>query len=251
MRNFFFILYSLFLLSTFSQSGIKDSLIAFPAVGLHLNAQLPLGDMAQRFGFNYATGGDFSYKTEKNFLFNIDFTFIFGNNIKEKDLVSNLLTKDGFIINKNGNISDATFSERGFYLTAGVGKIFSNRKIAKNKNSGILINANFGYLQHKIRIYDLNRRTAQIENDYLKGYDRLSGGPCVNLFLGYQFYSNSRIVNFKAGFDLTYAKTKSLRKFNYDTFQPDTKSRNDLLLGIKFEWTLPLYKSSGKDFYYY
>jgi hypothetical protein len=236
--------------NAWSQSAIRDSLIAFPTIGVHLNVQTPSGDLANRFGQNYAAGGSFAYKIEKNYVFDIDFTYFFGDKVKDKTIASNLFNKDGFIINKEGNSSSASINERGFYLTAGIGKIFSGKKIAPNRNSGIFTSLNIGYLQHKVRIYDLRRKTPQIENDYIKGYDRLSGGPCINLFIGYLYYGNSKLLNFKFGLDVTYANTISLRKFNYDTFQADTKRRNDVLLGLKFEWLLPLNKSTGKDYYY-
>jgi hypothetical protein len=245
------ILLSFCTLQTIAQSAIRDSLIAFPSAGLHFHGQLPLGDLANRFGPNYAIGGNFGYKTESNFIFDADFTYIFGSKVREKNFASNLITSDQFIINVEGNYSDAIINERGFYLTTGIGKIFSHKRWSPNPNSGIFTSINIGYLQHKIRIFDLARKTPQIENDYVKGYDRLSAGPCINLFLGYLLYSNSKLANCKIGFDLTYASTKSLRKFNYDTFQADVNRRNDLLVGLRIEWILTIYKATGKDFYYY
>ncbi len=251
MNRILILLMTILVLPIFSQNGIRDSVISFPTFGLHGNIQWPMGDLANRFGQNFAVGGSSAYKTEKNLVFDINFTYIFGTKIKEKDFIVNLLNADNFIINADGNISDIVINQRGFYLTAGIGKIWSHKKIARNPNSGIFTSLNVGYLQHKIKLYDLSRKTKQIENDYLKGYDRLTGGPCINIFLGYLFFSNSKFLNFKAGIDFTYAATRSLRKFNYDTFTPDTKRRNDKLIGLKFEWLLPIYKSSGKDFYYY
>ncbi len=251
MRQFIYILFTILLTPIFSQNGIKDSVISFPAFGIHGNVQFPLGDLAMRYGQNFAAGGSFCYKTERNLIFDLNFTYLFGTKIKESGFLSNLLTSDNFVINKDGNISDIVINQRGFYLTTGIGKIWSHKKIAKNPNSGIFTSINLGYLQHKIKLYDLSRKTVQIENEYVKGYDRLTAGPCVNLFLGYLFFGNKKLLNFKAGIDFTYSATKSLRKFNFDTFEPDTKRRNDMLIGLKFEWILPIYKSSGKDFYYY
>jgi hypothetical protein len=250
MKKIYFIFFFLISLMSKAQLGIKDSIIQFPSVGLHLNAQLPWADMAKRFGFNYAVGGSFCYKTEKNIIWNIDFTYLFGSKVKEADIIQNLYGKDKFIINADGVKSDATVSQRGLYLTAGIGKIFYIPKFSANKNSGLLTQFNIGYLQHKIRVTDISRRTFQINNGYVKGYDRLSAGPAINAFIGYLYFGNNKFINFKIGIDCTVAQTRSLRKFNYDTFMADTQQRFDMLTGIKFEWLLPIYKSSGKDYFY-
>lgn len=227
---------------------IKDSVYRIPVIGLHMSGQIPGGDLSKRYGPSFNAGMPVFYKTAKNLVFGIEANYFFGSNIKEK-LMSNLLNADGTITDVNGNPATFRLNERGWNGYAYVGYVFN--KLGHNKNSGLIAWAGAGYMQHKIKIYDVGKSLVQISGDLVKGYDRLSGGPALCQFFGYFFMSQNRISNFYAGFEIQEGFTKGLRGWQYDTMADDGASRIDILYGVRLGWMLPLYKKAPKDFYYY
>jgi hypothetical protein len=227
------------------ESGSESLLMIAPSVAF----QVPAGDLADRFGSNSTIGSGFHYKTKSNWLFMADFNYIFGNRIREDSLIQNLLNEDGFVISDEGRIADVSFFERGFYSTIRVGKIIP--VFGSNPNSGLMITAGAGYLQHKIHIKVEDNIAAALRGDYKKGYDRLSDGFSTVQFIGYQHIGKSRLANFFAGFEFVQAWTKNRRSMNFDTMRRDDKDRFDVLYGLKAGWVIPIRKRDAKDFYYY
>ena len=172
--------------------------------------QFPGGDLAERFGNNSSIGGGFSWKTNQNWIFGAEFNFLFGNDVKIADqIMNNLKTEDGAIINMAGNYTSYSIYERGYYISARVGKLIP--VLSPNPNSGITIIGSLGYFQHKIRIEVVDNSAPQLQDDYKKGYDRLAGGFGVSEFIGYTYLSNSRLLNFYLGFEINQAWTKARR----------------------------------------
>lgn len=210
--------------------------------------QLPFSDMAQRFGANSALGFEALFKTKSNWLFGANYAYIFGNKVLENKLLQNLVNQQHYIIDGGGLESQIQITERGYGLFANVGKVISFKK--PNPNSGLLVTLGLGYLQHKILIIDVNSQTPQIAGDYIKGYDRLSAGPALRQFVGYQYLGNRKLINFYAGLEFIEGFTKSKRAYNFDTRMIDNKQRQDILIGFKIGWIIPLYKKSPQEFYY-
>jgi len=212
--------------------------------------QLPGGDLVDRFGANLNVGGGVDFMTEKsNLIFGLEGYFLFGNTVKE-DVLEPLRTPNGTIIGNDRNPVDVPLRERGFYLGATFGKLFSLSQ--KNPRSGIRATVGAGLLQHNIRIQDDPvSAIPQLSEPYKKGYDRLSNGLAFNEFIGYQYLSTDKRINFFAGFEFTQALTQSRRDFNFDTRNQDTEQRLDLLWGIRVGWVLPFYvgKSAGEIYY--
>jgi len=227
--------------------SVKDSSFFFPLVGMHVAGQLPQADLAKRFGANFSAGGSFLLKTKKNFLFGVEGSYFFGRNVKE-DVLTQLRNTEGFVTDNQGFPADLRVTERGWNLYAVVGKIFP--KFGHNPNSGITAWIGGGYMQHKIKLYDAQKKVAAVKGDLAKGYDRLSGGPALTQFIGYTYLSNNRLVNFYAGFEFFEGFTKSYRVYNYDTGLRDTKNRFDMQIGFRFGWLLPLYKKTPREYYY-
>ena len=225
---------------------VMDTCINVPLISANFSGQLPFGDMKDRFGENLAVGGSLLFKAQKSWVVGFDGNYFWSGNVKE-DVTVNMRNNDGFIIDNEGFPADLRITERGFNIYAVVGRIFP--KTGNNPNSGVMINLGFGYMQHKIKLYDANQKIAAVKGDLAKGYDRLSGGFAMHQFIGYLFLSNNRLVNFIAGFEFYEGFTKSYRGFNYDTGLPDTKNRMDYLIGFRIGWVLPLYKRT-LDFYY-
>ena len=251
MKRSFILLLALVLLSgrTFSQrKSLRDSVYHVLIVGLQIEGQLPGADLAHRFGPSISAGLPVLYKTGKNILFGIEANYFFGTRIKEM-VMSNLYTPDGTITDANGNPGAIRLNERGWNIYGMFGGIIN--KLGHNKNSGVMVLAGLGYLQHKINIYDVGGGLLQIHGNLVKGYDRLTGGFACSQFIGYMYISQNRIANFYFGFEFQEGFTKGLRGYQYDLMAADNKSRFDVMYGFRFGWLLPLYKRAPKEFYYY
>lgn len=239
----------LFLL-LFSTSFLKaqlDSAITVPLIGINFGAQMPSGDLVQRFGPNLSIGLSFLMKTKKNWVLGVDASYLFGRNVNE-DVLSQLRNETGAVVDNEGFPADIRVTERGFIGQVVFGRVF--KFIGANPNSGLMVNIGLGYMQHRIHFYDAQQRIAAVNGDLVKGYDRLTNGLCVSEFIGYLYLSENRIANFYFGIESFQGSTQSVRKVNYDTGLPDTETRTDILTGFRLGWILPLYKKTPNDFYY-
>jgi hypothetical protein len=153
------------------------------------------------------------------------------------------------VIDQQGQYADLSLFERGFYTSVKFGKIIPI--FGSNVNSGLMLLAGGGYLQHKIKIQVVNNTAPQLNGDYKKGYDRLSDGFQVNQFVGYMHIGESRLANFFIGLEFVESWTQNRRSMNFDEGRRDSKERFDMLYGIKFGWIIPFRQRMPKDFYYY
>lgn len=222
--------------------------IAAPLIGVHLGGDLPFADLARRYGANLNMGFNFMYKTKRNLIIGVDFNYGFGRNIKE-DVLTQLKNSDGFFVDNEGYPGDLRQSERIINSTLHVGKLFPMG--SPNPNSGLFLDAGVGYMQHKIHFVDINSRIAAVDGDIRNGFDRLSNGVCFSQFAGYLYLSDNRFLNFYTGIEAFEGITKSVRQWNYDTGERDTKTRFDVLLGFRIGWILPLYSRTPKNYFYY
>ena len=232
-------------LKTLAQS-VKDSSFRILMVGVHFSGQLPKYDLEKRYGPNLSAGGSFIWKTKHNLLFSVEGSYFFGNNVRE-DVVSSIRNDKGQITDNEGYPADLRLTQRGWNIYGNIGYVIS--KLGHNPNSGVFFTVGGGWMQHKVNLYDANKKVAAVNGDLKKGYDRLTGGFALTQFVGYKYISNNRIANCYFGFEFYEGFTKSLRGYNYDTGLADTQKRFDMLIGFRFGWILPLYKRT-KDFYY-
>ena len=250
MKGTALLIFSFLLSYAQAQVSVKDSIIGFPTIGVSYSYQIPGGDLAKRFGNNSSLGATALYKNKHNLIYGIEGTFIFGSILRESGILDSISTRrvQSIIVDQNGEAADVRLSERGFTVSAVVGKIIP--LWSPNPNSGIMIQAKIGYLQHQIRIEDYNGNTIQITGDYVKGYDRLTSGWAVSEFLGYQYLGNRRLLNFFAGVEFIQGFTKSQR-YDFDLRRSDQSQHKDYLFGLRAGWIFPLYKKTPKEFYYY
>lgn len=211
---------------------------------------LPGGDLQERFGPNFSPGLEVAYLTDKkNWILSLQSSFQFGSEVKT-DVLANLRTAEGFIIANDRAVADIQLRERGFYLGLGIGKLIG--LAAGNYRSGIRIDLGAGLLQHQIRIQeDPVRTVAPLTGDYRKGYDRLSNGPALRQFIGYQYLSKDKRANFFVGIELIEGFTQSRRGYDFLLRQADLSSRLDLLYGLRLGLTLPFYIGQSPDEIYY
>ena len=166
---------------SFGQWQVRDSSLFNPHITIGYGYSTPGGDLANRFGNNGSIEVGFHVKDKKNWYYGVQFNYLFGNKVHEPNLLSNLLTSRGEILDEQGQIATMFIQERGFNVFVHGGKLFP--VIGPNKNSGLLITAGVGLLQHKIRIEHQEAKITQLEGEYLKGYDRLTNGLSVNQFI--------------------------------------------------------------------
>ncbi len=252
MKNIFLVLIFItfcFAAKVSAQVSIKDSSIYTPLIGFSFGYQIPGGDLEKRFGNSSSAQMNVDFKTRKYWTFGFNGSYFFGKKIKEATIFNNLVTQDGYIINRDGEFSDIRLYERGFTISATAGRMFAFKK--PNPNSGIVFNVGLGFMQHKIRIETIGNNVPQLSTAYKKGYDRLSNGLLLSENLGYLYLSNSRLLNFYFGFECMQGFTQSRRSYDYDLMKQDTKKRLDILYGVKISWILPLYKKAPQEYFYY
>ena len=231
-----------------AQYNIREERISFPMIGATAAFQMPGGDMADRFGNNFNIGAVFQWKLKNNWLWGIEGDFLFSDNVKEKIILDRFMTEDGNIIDGQGQYGTVVLAERGLKLEAKAGKIFPF--IGPNPNSGFMTTLGIGYMQHKIYIDTPGSPIPYLEGDYRKGYDRLSTGLSLTEFIGYMNFSNSKLINFYIGIEITQAFTHNIREINFDTGLRDDASRFDQLYGIRLGWVFPIYKRMAEKIYY-
>jgi len=224
-----------------------DSAFADLQISPGYSRQWPGGDLANRYGANNNLSLGLHYSFKSRYLLGIQHDFLFGNTvIPGEGFLENLRADDGSILDNDGQISQLIISQRGWCSALEGGHLFTFRK--PNQHSGILIKAGAIRLSHKIRIEHQQNKIAQLEGEYLKGYDRLCVGYGSRLSAGYQYMANNRLINFYLGVEWNYAITQPMRPVNFDTRLSDVGKRKDQLLGIRFCWTLHLYQRKAASF---
>ena len=223
-------------------------------------------DTKDIYGVSNNVGGGFVYKTESNWLFTANGNFIFGNklNIDRVEIFGEgITTEGGEIIGGSGSYSTFDIGQRGLHFQAEVGKLFS---VGPNPNSGFFVQAGLGYLRNRIRVAyprAMLNTPYQVDGDYQYGYDRMRGGPALHLEAGYLLLNDTRMLNASISFEVTYARTRSLRDYDFRVFtNPDTgvmepvgyidpsKRFNDLYYGIRVTWNIPTYERQPQEYYY-
>jgi hypothetical protein len=235
--------------SAVAQKSFSDSSLFLPHFSLQLGYHSPASDLANRFGNCGSVGAAFQIKTSGNFYFGLEGAYLFGNTVKEPGLIQNLRTEAGEVLANDGKIAIVSIQQRGYQVLLTAGKLFP--WFGPNPNSGLLVKGGVGFLQHKIRLEHQENEIAQLEGEYLKGYDRLTNGLALSQFIGYYHLSNSRLTNFYLGLEVLEAFTKSRRDWNFDTMERDDRERLDILYGVRFGWIIPVYKRPPADKYYY
>lgn len=247
--KFLLILSLFFSLGSLGQTNVRDSIIFAPLISAAYTFQLPEGDLKKRFGNNSSIGGSFIIKDKQNFVYGFSGNFLFGNSLKETNLLSEVATEQGYIINNEGIYGDVRLYERGYTLQIHFGKQFA--VLAPNGNSGFYFMAGIGMLQHKIKIDVVNSDVPQLRDEYLHGYDRLTNGLAISQTIGYRLLSNSRMINFFVELEIVEAYTKNRRSYNIDLMGSESKQRFDMLTGFRFGWSFPLYKKIPREYYFY
>lgn len=233
-----------------AQESDKEKPSSIPMFYGFYGYQWPGADMAEKFGSNSAIGPGFMWKTSSNWLFGVEYNYLFGNNVKDGfSILQGIMTSEGNVISGDGTPSVVALFERGHAIGAKFGKLIP--VIQADKNSGIFFTIGGGYITHKIRIEVENQSAPQLKGDYKRGYDRLSGGFMLSQSVGFMYFGKSRLLNFTLSVEAFEGWTKPYRDYYFDTMTAPEGKKFDFLIGPKIAWMIPLRQRTVKAFYYY
>lgn len=211
-------------------------------------AQIPVGLLAERYGFNSSIGLGFNYKTNKGWIWGLEGAYLFGDKIKENSLLNSyVFHQDGRIYDVLGLSSEVFFFQRGWTFTGRIGRIILPKE--SNPNSGWFAQIGAGFLQHRILADTKEFDVPQLSGDYKKGIDRLTNGFMLVQYFGYLNLDRRKLRNFSIGIEVIEGFTQNRRSFNYDTMEAETGTRLDILVGLRVSWILPVYKNNDDYFY--
>ncbi len=200
--------------------------------GISFAKHAPSGNLKERFGQSNTFGFNTSYKFNRNIYLHCGLDILFSSNVKENGILDSIIGKSGDLIDNQGNLAIIRLYQRGYSWHINAGKIIPLSRL--NPNSGLLITGGVGFLQHKIKFQFTRNILPQLEDNYFKGYDRLTNGLMFRGFIGYQRIAENGMFNFFAGIEILKGNTYNRRELNYDTRVKETRLRNDILTGLKF-----------------
>jgi hypothetical protein len=209
------------------------------------NYRVPSGAFGKTYGAFSSVGTGAMFKTKNNWVVSGELNYLFGKEIKEVEILNNLLCSGGYIGSINGAPANYSVFMRGIDAYVKVGRVFGFNK--RNMNSGIFVQGGIGYIQHKIKLTPHDNDIPQLDADYVKGYDRLSSGIAFNEFVGYIYHSRNRFVNLYFGLDLMQAQTYNRRTYNYDQASFDLNKKIDYSTSFRFGWMIPIYLNTREE----
>jgi len=257
MRILVTLLTTLHILNVFAQ---QDRQKAFT---FDYNYQIPKGVLAERFGDNSSITASYFFEKPNNFFYGIEASYMFGNNVKDTNIFDNISTESGAIIGGDGYYANVNLMERGFdsYVFVGYALHAHNsrtlffpylHRLAFENLSGIYVSTGIGYLQHKIFIDTKNQNIPQLNEEYKKGYDKLSGGISTKLSIDYKYYSKKGNVQFSIGVNYITGFTKNQREYLFNEMSYTTEEKIlDQLIGFKFGVIIPVQRKNQEEFHYY
>lgn len=218
-------------------------------IGVNLGIMFPEADLKERYGRYNSVGVELDYHFPKStWSLGVGANHNFGQVVKD-DVISPLRDSLGDIIGLNRSLTSFVIRQRGWHFYLKIDKLFFADEF---KKSGLLVSLRPGFYLHKVRLQDEENAVPQVFGQYKAGYDRLSYGPSLTEFIGYQFMSDKRTFNFYVGVEATQAFTMERR--NYFFNQPGVeipKERFDFAYGIRAGWILPIYIVSESVKLYY
>lgn len=217
----------------------------------HAGLTIPTGNLAQDYGAYGEVGGGMHILNKHRWIFGMEGSYFFGNGVK-KDPVPNLRNSDGTIAGTNG--SDAVFKvfQRATSLPIiRFGKVFpASVNFSKRNLGGFSVLAGGSWVRHWTYIQDLSKKTPQFTEQYRIGYDRLSGGPSVGIWVGFLSIPAYHKLNFHFEMGYQHAFTTSYRyDFAYST--PAGQKRQDGLFQLRFKICFTSKSRSEETVYYY
>jgi hypothetical protein len=210
-----------------------------PYFHAHYTYNLPQADLGDRFGGFSNVGGGFHFKTISNWTIGLSGSFLFGGTVNEGDILNELRTRNGPLINQGGRLEEVFPRMRGFRAALHVGRIFE--LLAANPNSGILVQLGGGLLQHHIDFEFTDNALPQLTEERQKGYDRLTNGFALVPQLSYFFLDPDNFWNFTVGIEGTLAFTQNRRSWDFYTNRKIDERRLDAMVALKAAFLFPVF----------
>ena len=232
-----------------AQSGWERDSLSALFLNFNYGLQLPGADLGDQYGYNNKINVTIDYRFPRsNWGVSFGADYIFGRDVK-MDVLENLRTQSGYLIGTDGLPADVFLRERGFNLNWSVSW---SKDLLKGRNSfGPYFSLGGGILSHWIRIQDERTTADQLKRGYDKGYDRRRFGFSSHQFIGLQYLSYNKRINFIVGFDFIQGFTESVRPYNFDTKSYNEGRNTDILNGFKVGWILPFYFDESTEEIYY
>ncbi len=219
-------------------------------IGFGLSSNIPSGPWTENFRENFSLSTSVGRKFDNNLIISGELNYLFGGEVESRnDILENITTSNGQLLNGNGSYAQININQRGTYFNLQAEKLFFSP--ANNENSGWSVAAGAGYAWHWLNIDNVGNDSPQLNEEYIRGYDRLSRGFTAMQSIGYLYLSKSKLVNFKVSFELNQIWSQDLRKYNYPTGLLSNESQLNLLYSLKLKWYLPIYLGGKTDEYYY
>ncbi|GCD78463.1 hypothetical protein JCM31826_19450 [Thermaurantimonas aggregans] len=240
---------------SYSQFRVKDDTLGGFFIPINFSASVPSQQLAERFGHSYRTGTGCFYRTFSGWTFGVEADFWFGDRVLTRDqILKSVSNEQGLVLDHMGLDANLMTFQRGWIASFYTGNLI--RVLNHNPNSGILITAGGGFLQHRIRLESGHQQSIiyQIENEYQRGYDRLNVGWQGRVFIGYLHAGNYQTYNFIVGIEHLYGRTSSVRGFDYATGLPDEGVMTNGLTSLKVSWFFSMYRervTKEKKYFYY
>jgi len=254
MNPFSSLVFSLVLMLHLVASGQPNGEKAsawFPGyqAAVHFGGQVPFGPLADRFGLSNTVGLSAYRITESGWRWGCHYRFQTGSDVREPGILGNLTDPSGLLVDNEGRIALITPQQRGTVLALSLGRLISSD--AFREGSGLLAELAFGFWEHKVHFQNRGNRITQLEDPYLQGYDRLTGGWMVAPRIGYFHDARNGLVRFQVGIEAMFGRLQPNRSWNTDTMTADSGPRADGTAGVFAAWILRLKARSTEVEYYY
>ena len=156
----------------------------------------PQGDWAQRFSRFGEMGLTAGLKTEGNGYLYFKASSWSGAQVNEPGLLADLTGPNGLIIDNEGDVARSR-SRGGRAVWAGCRQDFPHGKQQPQQRMDGQAWRRFAAPQHPLRLHE--NRIGPLEDDRVKGYDRMWWGAYGELFAGYWLMSSNQRINAFAG----------------------------------------------------
>jgi len=206
----------------------------------------PLGDLKDRFGYNFGVNGGFDLVFKNNYSTGLFVKYKFGNNIKE-DVIAPLRVANNEIIGKAG-YANVSMGERAIYTGIQFGKVL-DYKIGK-KSFALKFDIGTGIMSHYIYIDNTFEDVPQLNGDLSKSFDRLTNGWGIHESISFHYVAPN---NWRLFFALEGIQsfTKSARNIQFGIDANQDYLRKDMLIGAHIGFILPFQLGNyGEEIYY-
>jgi len=211
--------------------------------------QIPSGTIAEKFSNNSAIGINYFNKKNRKFFYGIKANYIFGANIKDSSVFSEISSEQGLVIDGNGTYANIILRQEGFSSHIYIGYAL---ELKKNNPNGFYFSMGLGFLQHRIFIDTKNQYIPQLNNDYKKGYDQLTNGLSTQFIIDYMILEHKKRFKLFAGLDYTLGFTKNKRTYDFKSMSSINQSiRKDMLFGAHIGLIIPINRKNSEGFHYF